>query len=985
MEEILGAVTWWSDTDFNAINNRISGINNVGGNVGASLGAPQRLTSTNNKINGNKNIGGNIGDCSRYSGNNGYRSIMLTVNGVETKITGNENVGGSIGHTSARMLNIKVLDAEIICTGNNVGGVVGREDFISTSAVASSNDYYSIAGANVKNVKIKGNANNVGGIAGYALGTVYACAVENETVIIANGDNAGGILGYYAGYNGTTGSQLSSSNYYLWHSYCRDSEVKAKNNTGGLVGKFVYGNIQYSYVVNTKITSESTGAGGLVGYFDNSKLSNLQYKGTIKYNYVANIIDEKQVSAGNSVGGIVGTIAKKLNYDEEIENYNNIECNLIVTDLNSYGNNISFGIGSINNNISALSQSKYMNNIYVYNCSNLNGEQAELIEKESESYSLISSEELKKNNTYTQNIPIKDEDGNIIGYKGLNFETGRYTLTSGYFPILKTKYSKADSYWENNYLNIVQQLIAIPTRKVETRNTALNTLNNSKLRSVKNMNIMNPEILPECFVYAVDIDKINIEFSKLGENVNFSIVVNGEAIIENQKINSRVYTMQYDFKSPLKIYISNGDYKEVFEYNSSDIRNMILINKDEYLYLQDNKLNSNKRAFEGEYLNIFKDKVLNSYGEIYDLNTMNLIENEDIEIKMIDNIIPISNAEFENTSISTFYHCSKIIKEDGEYTYKENQIFVKDNKLYLIDGKFKGKGNSILIDAFNDKQYESILGTDGVIYDLFSKINYPDNFKNKDIIQMTNNIDTDSKIILVIYLNGDVVGFNYITGEEVYNNNLSNKEGLLAYIKDNFSFQKLLYEINDVDYEESNKLIKKLEKVSIEDAVAKRTENSENEKNEIVEKISSNETIVNNKQNIDKDNKEINIVYNTNVNDKNILNSSEIVDKNEKDNNKEAHSNNPTVYNNNLKNTYITAYEPVAQSYVVYNTKELFSMNSSQIATENEKIKNNNLIEFYANISINKYEIKNIGIIIITIIVSTIGLILVIMYKKTNR
>ena len=60
-------------------------------------------------------------------------------------------------------------------------------------------------------------------------------------------------------------------------------------------------------------------------------------------------------------------------------------------------------------------------------------------------------------------------------------------------------------------------------------------------------------------------------------------------------------------------------------------------------------------------------------------------------------------------------------------------------------------------------------------------------------------------------------------------------------------------------------------------------------------------------------------------------------------------------------------------------------MNSSRITSENEKIKNNNLISFYSNISVNKYENKNMGVVIIAIILGTIGIILIIMYKKSNR
>ena len=70
------------------------------------------------------------------------------------------------------------------------------------------------------------------------------------------------------------------------------------------------------------------------------------------------------------------------------------------------------------------------------------------------------------------------------------------------------------------------------------------------------------------------------------------------------------------------------------------------------------------------------------------------------------------------------------------------------------------KNGSAIIDTYNNKQYETILGEDGVMYDLLTKINYPSNFKNKDIIAMTSNVENNNNVVLVYYANGKVYGFN---------------------------------------------------------------------------------------------------------------------------------------------------------------------------------------------------------------------------------
>ena len=119
------------------------------------------------------------------------------------------------------------------------------------------------------------------------------------------------------------------------------------------------------------------------------------------------------------------------------------------------------------------------------------------------------------------------------------------------------------------------------------------------------------------------------------------------------------------------------------------------------------------------------------------------------------------------------------------FLIKDQQIFIKNGTIYLADGYLDSIGNAIIIDSYNNKEYETILGTDGRMYDLLTQINYPSGFKNENIIAITNNINNNNNIVLVYYSTGRVYGFNYITGEEVYDNNIGKEEvSLLSYIVD---------------------------------------------------------------------------------------------------------------------------------------------------------------------------------------------------------
>ena len=340
-------------------------------------------------------------------------------------------------------------------------------------------------------------------------------------------------------------------------------------------------------------------------------------------------------------------------------------------------------------------------------------------------------------------------------------------------------------------------------------------------------------------------------------------------------------------------------------------------------------------------------------------------KNED-KLMLLEQQIPITEAKYNNKTVQTFYHCSKIIDEDENYTYKDQQIFVKNNELYLIDGKFNNLGNSVIIDSYNNKQFVATLGTDGVIYDILTKINYPLKFNNKNIIAMTNNISDDSNVVLVYYSSGKVYGFNYITGEEVYDNNVEEKIGLLEYIKDNLSVGNILYDMNNTDYKNAQKLADKLEKKSIDEL-------NEELKNDEIEEFKS-------------DKNDINIIINDSyenngsiekTNEDNSSNNRSIKDSNEINNNNSS-TNNST--------NYITTYDPVSKNYVVYNPKEILEMESYETISENAKISNSQqLMSYYGNVSKGKNVSVNFGNIIITMIVGTIIMIMIVMYRKANK
>lgn len=1011
----IGFQSWHGSSNATSSNNTITGRSSVGGNLGnQSGGSFTNLTSESNKVSGENYVGGNVGNNSYF---NNYL-INLRVYGNNVTISGSNYVGGNIGLSYSRVQNIQTQNAKITARGSYVGGCIGSEEYSNNSISQTNNSCYSITGANAKNLKITGSIDNVGGIAGNLNGTAYGTAVEDCT-ITANRNNAGGIAGYYTGYTGRNSSYISSSSFTLGHSYIVDSEVQATNSTGGVVGNFKFGNIQYCYVENTNVHSTLNRAGGIVGYFDNSQLSNLQYNATIKYNYVANTESDKKIRAERmSAGGIAGVVDKQLNYSDSIPTYNNIECNLIVSDIETGGDYANVGIGSIINGSSAISQAPYMHNIYMYEGSKINGTEVKDIEEQKKSFNIVSADELNQSDFFIKNEQEED------GYTGLNFGNSRYTYSAGYFPLLKTDYCGNLLFWNSATLNINQKKIPLPTSSTVSTQAKVSSAKFMRKNSIAKLQ---NNVLPKVYVYTVGVDEVNIEFSEVNDNSKFSILCNGEAILENQEIQNRVYTIKYDFNSPIEVKLYNSSFSNDNIFSAIDIQNKITQIDNEYYYLYNGTLNSSKEKISGEYVNVWEDKVLGKDGNIYDILSNNIDQKFD-KVMLKNSATPIAESDVNGMNIKTFYHCSYVTDSSGNEAYKEQQIFCKNNNVFMIDGNFANKGNEVIINTFNGNQYLATLGTDGVIYSLLTPINFPENFKNENIIAINNNLNRDTDLMIVYYSTGKVYTFNYVTGKEV-DENKENEENVSFkdYAKSMINPTKATYEIKNSDYETSKELQDILEKNPIEEAITKIGENSnladENTSKESVDSINKNildkntinvsensnlanenvstgnatlydKNVTNENSNssvninVDKNNDSVN--KNTVKENSNLISSNVASDNNNLNNGNQAKeddgtsSENKLVINNSVNsNSYVISYNPVSKEYNVYGIKDVINATSDETISENQKISGSNaLSKYYSGISKQKNRKKNIGITLITIVLIIIGFSLIELYKK---
>ena len=428
--------------------------------------------------------------------------------------------------------------------------------------------------------------------------------------------------------------------------------------------------------------------------------------------------------------------------------------------------------------------------------------------------------------------------------------------------------------------------------------------------------------------------------------------------------------------------IENSNLGMTYVYQYSKINNKIINADREYLD-KNTFLNENDLKDEGTYLSKLywskNDWNFNSLkDEKYPLLSIFKEEQEGITIPtdpVIDetsegsdnNGLLFSNEGlseslqytfyYEEKTIKTYNTFSEIISEDGNKAIRNNvRLYVKNGRLYALpvelnlnNSIIKLVESNFIIDSYNGKEYETVLGSDGKIYDLKESLKYPENFINKDITSIGNNlsksyIDNVENIsneesigeisgnnkheIEVTYKNGDRVRFNYQTGEIKSSiEGKSNNTSLFNYVKEKISELGNLNsgELQEITnkYEESKVLQSKLEKMPVEEALKEPSNNTNK-----IENITNGE------------------------NDK---------------------------ANNSLKETrYISIYNAEKDDYQIYQEEELLDTSKQEVISENDKIEANNLKEYYA--SEGKSKNKNMGILWITL--SIVGVVIILFAIK---
>jgi hypothetical protein len=296
-----------------------------------------------------------------------------------------------------------------------------------------------------------------------------------------------------------------------------------------------------------------------------------------------------------------------------------------------------------------------------------------------------------------------------------------------------------------------------------------------------------PENVTYGYVYASDVDKINVEFSNdlVGKGY-FTLKVNGIEVAK-QIITERTYTFSYNFKDIVEFeYGVNNVPKDSVTYEADDLINTAIVYKDSYYYISEEGIVTEDYTIAGNYINLMNGKALDDNGYIVDVVTRNIIEDSLSETVMITTK-PLWSFNYSGYNIQTFGRYSRIISERSD-VIRDAQIFVYNNRLVMVDGNLDTNKTDVLLYSMNGTDYLTVLGKDGFLVDLYNEdLNLPNTVDNKAIVKMTNTINANVPYVILQYSNGGMLCYNYATGSIIFDKTIADDKSLFDYAVEFFS------------------------------------------------------------------------------------------------------------------------------------------------------------------------------------------------------
>lgn len=794
----------------------------VGGITGYSVYGGGYLTGKNNRIvtKNFSNVGGIYGTKERSTVK--YNQCEnTTIEALSTLTTRGENVGGAIGYSSYSSHNFYgVVNSKILAsTMNNVGGVIGKLGVdlttnytLSQSYCIAEKDSSKVATEEAAVAKpeytIEGHA-NVGGIVGALEGSNITYSYSNMNVVSAGGIEAvaGGLTGYYDNsYRQVAGSSIKTySNAKLQYNYFAGTVSAPRGFAGGAFG------VSGLYRDYNATGGRVAGVSGKV----NEASGNLTLRNLI----FAYRVDGGKAGAFAGDEGITFTGRSNRIFDGVMVN------GIAVDRLTDNTGKYLYNYWSWNNKDNWNKPNKD-NEILIFKTTDIEEPSASTSgTKASNFYSEIcwgarvSGSKLLRN-TYWRisldgRVDANERDGSCVG---------------NYLPQVRGSAAEKSAY-NKDYVIIHQEKVGrlnIPRHTSFVRSNNTISVDNSVI--VQSSGDKNNDTY--AVLYVSDVDKINLEFSAdmIGTKYYILTTESGK-VIDEGVVSHRVYTFTYPFNENLVLtYGAEDTGMKSDTYTKEKINRNIMVYGEYYYYFDANGIvygNATKsKSVSGKFVNMMNGKALDADGYIWKLNDGVMEKTSEVtdDIKSVEEQVPLFTGNYNGKVVKAYAKCSEIIT-DGTAIFRDAQLVVSNNKLWTVDGNLLNQKDGVLVYNKNGSDYLTILGNDGIMVDMLNEdVNIPDdekvNFKNKAIVAMTNTVNSKVPFVIVKYANGGIFGYNYMSGEVLFDKRVKEQVSIMDYAGEYYSNNDVsMYAEISNTYKQNLNLSNKLEKPADLDAM----------------------------------------------------------------------------------------------------------------------------------------------------------------------
>ena len=422
---------------------------------------------------------------------------------------------------------------------------------------------------------------------------------------------------------------------------------------------------------------------------------------------------------------------------------------------------------------------------------------------------------------------------------------------------------------------------------------------------------LNSPLLNQYFdVYSSGIDTINVEFKDISRDLELKYRIGENEYKVN--VDRKVYTLHYDYVSDIEIELSNSFESKVLRYKASDlVKKIKTINKDYYHIDNEGVLYRNNGKVIDDAVHIYNNLVLLKNGKVYNLSTSN-VQSMSSSVGILRNINSIRSTILNNKVINTYYNYTVVDNEE-----LEGQLFIKDSHAYMFNSN-EALNDNVVYNLYNTDEYQIVLLRDGSLSSYKAGIKLPSSFVNKNIKEITFDDGSKDTIIMIRYDSGNVLAFNYITGEEVFISGEEMSASLFEYLSSSLSNSTYSLSNSSEEYKESKKFI-----------------NNVNNSNEsilkVLDSLSSNDNSTSNILNT-----EYISVYNEKTNNFDVYNVNELV----------------TSKNDKIDNNTQVEFDPEDMDEVVDNIIDVSKNNNNNnnkidVKPLNSKVKSNFVLYDY--------------------------------------